>query len=131
MTATPAVEMQVSIPLRRVAFLLHSAYQGCAYWAQIAGYEEPPVVRAVLHEPTPAVDYPLTGGAVLISNAPAEFPRGNVRIVRLDLAAIERGLRRLYDTHPRHYCAFVTGNEDAITGDVFLQLCLYGWVVYG
>jgi hypothetical protein len=128
---TPAVELQVRVPLRRLAYLLHAAYDGCAYWAQIVGYEDPPDGSSIVSAGSgDAVNYPLTGGAVLISNAPAEAP-GEVTIARLDLAAIARGLRLMYDTQPRHYCDFIGGNEDAITGDVFLQLCLYGEVVYG
>jgi hypothetical protein len=33
--------------------------------------------------------------------------------------------------HPRHFQALLTGNADAETGDVFLQLCVFGEVIYG
>lgn len=49
---------------------------------------------------------------------------------KLDLDAIERGLQLLRDKHPRHWADFVTGNDDADTGDTFLQLCLFGEVVF-
>jgi pimeloyl-ACP methyl ester carboxylesterase len=32
---------------------------------------------------------------------------------------------------PEHWADFLTENEDAETGDVFVQLCLLGEVVYG
>lgn len=50
---------------------------------------------------------------------------------RLDLEAIERGLEIMARDYPRHFSDFRSENEDAITGDVFLQCALLGEVVYG
>jgi hypothetical protein len=35
------------------------------------------------------------------------------------------------DKYPRHIADILSENDDATTGDVFLQLCLFGDVVYG
>jgi hypothetical protein len=33
--------------------------------------------------------------------------------------------------YTRHFADFINQNDDAITGDVFLQCCLLGEVLYG
>jgi hypothetical protein len=51
----------------------------------------------------------------------------------LNKAAIIRG-KELMATDPQyssHYADVLRENDDADTGDVFLQLCLFGEVVYG
>ena len=47
----------------------------------------------------------------------------------LDDAAIQRGL--LLFVHTKQYGDLLADNNDASTGDAFLQLCLFGSVVYG
>jgi hypothetical protein len=49
----------------------------------------------------------------------------------LNQEKVERGLRLLITEEPEHYSDWQSENEDAITADVFLQLCLLGEVVYG
>lgn len=46
-------------------------------------------------------------------------------------AKIQRGLRLLATECPRHFSYLLLGNEDADTGDFFLQLALFGKVIYG
>lgn len=48
----------------------------------------------------------------------------------LDRECLERGLRLLSAQHPRHWADFIDDNSDAITGDVFLQLALFGEIVF-
>lgn len=47
----------------------------------------------------------------------------------LDDAAIQRGL--VLFVHTTQYGELLAGDDDASTGDVFLQLCLFGSVRYG
>lgn len=65
----------------------------------------------------------------------SEGPRGTV-----SLATCERAFRIMANLEPlpngsylplRHWNAFLTENEDADTGDVFLQLAALGDVVFG
>jgi hypothetical protein len=49
----------------------------------------------------------------------------------LDLASVTTGTMAFVEEETRHYDDFVNGNDDAITADVWLQLCLFGEVVYG
>lgn len=53
------------------------------------------------------------------------------RTYRLDHEALARGLGLLPTKSPAAFAALLTGNEDAGTGDVFLQCCLFGELIYG
>ena len=44
---------------------------------------------------------------------------------------IAKGLRLLSEGYPKHFGWFLDENEDAETGDIFLQLALFGTVQYG
>ena len=50
---------------------------------------------------------------------------------RLDLNAIKKGLQIMAEKYPRHMGDFLNENDDADTGDVFLQCCLFGEAIYG
>ena len=45
--------------------------------------------------------------------------------------AIERGVKVMAEDYSRHFGDWLGENDDAITGDVFLQCCLFGKVIYG
>jgi hypothetical protein len=94
------------------------------------------------------LDYPVNeGGAVVVGDREEWYPyrmekeraehlkesfdKPEPKKYRLDLEAIDRGLQLMADKYPRHFADFVGENEDASTGDVFLQLCLFGELVYG
>lgn len=49
----------------------------------------------------------------------------------LNLAAIHKGLSLLATQYPSSWSDFMNENEDAETGDIFLQLCLFGKLVFG
>ncbi len=50
---------------------------------------------------------------------------------RLDLEKIKEGLAVLREKFPRHWSDFANKNDDAITGDCFLQCCIFGDIIYG
>ena len=50
---------------------------------------------------------------------------------RLDRAAIEKGFQVMLEKAPRHLGNLLADHADAETGDVFLQCCLFGQVVFG
>ena len=41
------------------------------------------------------------------------------------------GLGLMLEKYPQHFGNFMSENDDAETADVFIQLCLFGEVVYG
>lgn len=65
------------------------------------------------------------GGALIIQ------PDEDDEVYRLDLEAIKRGLAVMHEKYPHHFHDLKDENEDAITGDIFLQCCLFGEEVYG
>jgi hypothetical protein len=56
---------------------------------------------------------------------------GDMPDALLDLGTIRNGLQVMADKYPNHWHDFINDNEDATTGDVFLQCCLYGEVIFG
>lgn len=44
---------------------------------------------------------------------------------------IKKAVQLMAAKEPRHFADVLGENEDATTGDVFLQLCCFGKVIYG
>lgn len=49
----------------------------------------------------------------------------------LTIEGVKKGLELMRDEYPRHWADLAEEEDDAITGDVFLQLAVFGEVVYG
>lgn len=49
----------------------------------------------------------------------------------LDRAKLIAGLYIMAEKFPKHFNDMVLENDDACTGDVYLQCCLFGDVIYG
>jgi hypothetical protein len=45
--------------------------------------------------------------------------------------SLDKGMQLMADMYPHHFTDVIEENSDAITADVFLQLCLFGEVIYG
>lgn len=65
-----------------------------------------------------------------VDECECESDEGGERFI-LDFKAIERGIRVMASDYPRHWADFRSQNDDAQTGDVFIQCCLFGEVIYG
>ena len=133
-TQTPqtlAVSVKHDISLDRISNLLCSAFEGGSnYWYVINEFVEPKAFtfRTDEDEVYRHLDYPLNeGGAVIVGDMEDEDAEAKT----LDLKAIEKGLKIMAEKYPRHMSDFINDNDDAITGDVFLQCCLFGEVIYG
>ena len=50
---------------------------------------------------------------------------------RITMDNVQKGLELMRDDYPRHYADLVEENDDAITGDVWLQLAVFGDIIYG
>jgi hypothetical protein len=74
---------------------------------------------------------PLTEGGKIVCTIQDEHTKGAGVIYVLDRAAITRGLVAMKEKAPRHFGDALADNDDATTGDVFLQLCLFDEVIYG
>ena len=120
--------VKVKIDSQRLEDLLCCALEGGSnYWYTIARYNYPPGETGetstfeYLH-----LELPFKGGSVIIEDQFDDFPEKE-----LDMDAIEQGLQLLERLYPGLFADFMQENEDATTGDTFLQLCLYGEVIYG
>ena len=49
----------------------------------------------------------------------------------LDREALRRGVEVMAKDFPSHWADFINENDDAVTGDVFVQCCVFGDTVYG
>lgn len=131
-SAPESITITSTVPLSRIAGLLVSALEGgSGYWLRVEKYQVPPTPVAHmedLDEVYPHVDYPLTEGGAVICRDIEDPKRGKLT---LDLDAIKRGLALMQARSPRHWGDFVSENYDATTGDVFVQYCLLGELVYG
>lgn len=75
----------------------------------------------------PHIETPFQGGAVLLKDRYGD----SETVYRLDREALQRGLKIMGEKYPHLMGDFVNENEDAITGDAFIQCALLGEIVYG
>ena len=74
---------------------------------------------------------PFVDGCALIITTEAAGDEGDKTEYRLDRAALRRGIDVMAKRYLRHFANVVSEDDDAETGDVFLQCCLFGEIVYG
>jgi hypothetical protein len=70
------------------------------------------------------------GGALVITAKEADEIDGKKEWT-LNREAIRRGCEIMAQKYPQHWGDAIGGSEDATTGDVFLQCCLFGTLVFG
>lgn len=118
------VELKVSD--ERIQDLLCDALEGGSnYW--IDSYQKVyPAGKSREDYKFPHLELPLTeGGSLIIDPGEGEEPKP------LDRAACLRGLQIMSEKYPKHFADFLAENDDADTGDVFLQCSLFGDVIFG
>jgi len=131
----PSLTVCADVPLARIADLLCSAMEGGVnYWLRTVRFRMPTKSKLVAHiDPKggkiyPHIDYALCEGGAITCRDLEDEKRP---LMVLDLDAIKRGLALMPKVAPRHWGDFLSENDDAVTGDVFVQLCLLGEIVYG
>lgn len=130
-TRSIAVNIKHEISLDRISNLLCSAFEGGSnYWYNIEKFVKPSAFTFKTDEDQifRHLDYPLNdGGAVIIKDMEDEDADSKT----LDFKAIKKGLQIMAEKYPRHMQDFLNDNDDAETGDVFLQCCIFGDAIYG
>jgi len=126
--------MKVSIQItdQRIKDLLCSAFEGGSNDWYLIVAENYPAGKTfeslnIHRDFFPHLELPLMeGGSLTIG----DIEDDKVEPVILDRNAIEKGLRIMADKYPLHFGDFLNENDDATTGDVFLQCCCFGKLVY-
>lgn len=138
MKTVDEVEVQavVKFPVERLRDLLCCAFEGGSnYWYMIEEFHMPPSLKDVPSDQVfRHLDYPTReGGYLVVSDAGLvdEIGESSVKKTKIDLLRLKEALQLMAVKYPRHFSDFMQGNDDAITGDVFLQLAVFGDVVYG
>lgn len=131
------LSVEIVIPRKQIAYLLSAAVEGgIGYWCprQEFQYLEPEAWEPVMDEGEEkperwhCYDYPLLPGGAVTFFAEEDAPR---RECVLNLETIATGLRVMADKYPWHFANFINDNYDAETGDVFVQCCVFGDIIYG
>jgi hypothetical protein len=128
------VTMTVEISWKRIQDLLCCALEGGSnYWYLITDFHKPKSmpVRTDDKQVFRHLDYPVNPGGSLIFGLKDEELGDMEERWTLDRKTLQTGLEIFSKEHPKHFANFQQENEDADTGDVFLQVCLFGKVVYG
>ena len=112
----------------RLGDLLCNALEGGSnYWYMIDSFNYP---EGKSKDNMPLqfrhLELPFKGGSLTISCTEDT----SIKPAVLGYHAIRRGIRRMAKLYPRHYADFINEDDDAITGDVFLQCCLFGEVIF-
>lgn len=134
MNTTITITPGLGFTVERIADLLCCALEGGSnYWYLIKEFRKPATMtnRTDADRVFKHLDYPTNeGGGLLITTLEGDENNGATEWW-LDLPTMQRGLTVLAEKYPTHFADFAAENDDATTGDVFLQCCLFGEVVYG
>ncbi len=121
------IKMVYEIQEERVKDLLTSAFEGGSnswYWIERYNYPEG---KPKTSYQFPHVELPLVkGGSLIITDKECQ----DTKAYTLDLTACERGLQVMAGKYPALFGDFLEENDDAVTGDVFLQCALFGEIQY-
>ena len=131
------IDIVTPVPLMRIYNLIVTANEsGSGYWARQIDETVPPDADVSwMDDPEDAKRWPhhvaaLCGGSVKYGVLNDAGNLGRKRYT-LDMGAIKKGLQIMSTKYPEHFGAFMSENDDAETGDVFLQCCLLGEIKYG
>lgn len=114
--------IEIEIPDKRIADLLCSAWEGGSnYWARAEGQPYDLAGNLTLEEPIRVYD--------IEENLDAQEEGGKFHSLTLD--KVRDGLKLMATKAPKQLGRFLAEDDDAITGDVLLQLSIFGEIVYG
>ena len=110
-----------------IRYTLLSSAMHFSFWAQIIEGNSKEVGAEYL------IDAPFCkGGFLVFADAECEpNEQGAFEHKKLDRKALVEGWKVMKSEYSRHYKDAINGHDDAITGDVYLQCCLFGEVIFG
>ena len=132
----------INIPKQRKLDLLVSALEGGSnYWYDNARIYGNSFGRSLgrIEElcKTKYPDYhkleaaPFVGGILAIDVQDSEEVEPEQRTRLLTEADFDRALQLMVDKYPHHFFDFLQENDDATTADVYLQLAMFGELIFG
>lgn len=125
------IKITQEVSMEKVQDLLCNALEGGGnYWYFIKSFNYPKrETKESLNIRFQHIELPFKGGSLTIQDISGEGSEQKDMI--LDLTSILEGLQIMADKFPKHFMDFICENDDAETGDVFLQCCLFKDVIYG
>lgn len=132
--------MKLTDEQRRLQNLLTSALEGGSnYWYQNADVLMPEGVSyddfrkgGKFTDPDdyrhPLEIVPFVPGCSLTLEHDAD---GDWKTVKIDESNLRNALKLMHEKYPQHYANVLNEDDDASTGDVLLQLAIFGEVVFG
>lgn len=120
----------VKVTVERVKDLLTCAFEGGSnYWVEVAER----VGEAKDHKQAPFLcDCPFVkDGYLKIKEDGAEAKHGMGGWFNIDPRTLAEGLRVMAEKYPKDFADFLNENDDAGTGDTFLQCVCFGETIYG
>lgn len=121
--------VKVDVSDQRIQDLLCNALEGGSnYWYTIKAVNFPKgQTKESLGIEFTHIELPFKGGSLTIGDQESAAMPDKV----LDRKAIDKGLEVMANKYPRHFADLLAENDDAETGDVFLQCCCFGEAIYG
>lgn len=118
------IQVNISIKDETIISLISDMLIGANYWAYVKDscldtlYNSYPELRGEYYEET-IFNWIKNGGIIVIvdEEAEAEYSVG--------LPEVKNALAIIAELFPRHFLDIITENDDATTGDVFLQCCCF------
>lgn len=119
------ITTKIDLTEERIKDLLCCALEGGSnYWYNIKKYINPNKVKVEYRH----IDLPFIDGCGLeIEDIEGDEPIPNI----LNKESMQKGLQIMADKYPEHFKNIIEDNEDAETGDVFLQCSVLGDIVFG
>jgi len=108
------ISIRSHIKFDDIADLLDTASRGASYWANSGKLGYSSVVDNIL----------IRKANECITDLE------EVKNYTLNILKIKKGLTVMAKKESKHFADFISGNYDQTTGDVFLQCCLFGEVIY-
>jgi hypothetical protein len=120
------VEMTKEIDEQDISDLLCNAFEGGSnYWYTIKEFGNPDNMKCEYRH----LELPMSENGYLMIGTNDDGDGDKPAC--LDRTALAKGLQIMSDKYSVHFQNFIMDNADAETGDVFLQCCLFGDIVYG
>jgi len=124
------IKIEQEISVERIGDLLCSAWEGgSTYWARVEKTIEPEKIQFGTMDNGKPYNHEIAlneGGSIQFR----DIEEDKIITKTLNLKSIKKGLGVMAEQYPKHFADFLSENDDATTGDVFLQCCIFGEVIY-